>query len=97
MTFALGDRSAGDRSGDVMAQRRAADLPWVAGPSNPTQFLALQRLAGNRATSTLMAVQRCGSIPPDQCPCHDNDKDEGGTQAPATESANVPVGAPSQA
>jgi len=95
MTFALRDRSAGERSVDVIAQRRAADLPWVAGPSNPTQFLALQRLAGNRATSTLMAVQRCGSIPPDQCPCHD--KEEAATQAPTTESANVPVGASSQA
>lgn len=35
-------------------------------------LLELQRTAGNRAVTAMMAatVQRCGSIPPDECSCH---------------------------
>jgi hypothetical protein len=41
----------------------------------------LQQLAGNRAVSAYLAVQRCGSVPAEHCPCH------GGTQPEATHSA----------
>jgi outer membrane protein OmpA-like peptidoglycan-associated protein len=41
------------------------DRPLTAG-----SVLALQRLAGNRATGRYLTVQRCGSTPADQCGCH---------------------------
>jgi hypothetical protein len=42
----------------------------------PSAGLWLQASAGNRATARLLApaqtaVQRCGEVPADQCPCHD--------------------------
>ncbi|MEV0646809.1 hypothetical protein AB0I28_16250 [Phytomonospora sp. NPDC050363] len=43
--------------------RRAAQRP-------PHPLLALQAKAGNRAVAGLVAVQRCGPIPHDQCPCN---------------------------
>jgi hypothetical protein len=48
----------------------------------PLGIVQLQRSAGNAAVARLLTsqstvsrttVQRCGSIPPDQCPCHDTD------------------------
>lgn len=39
-------------------------------------LLQLQRSAGNRAIAQSLQVQRCGSIPPDQCPCHQDENDD---------------------
>jgi hypothetical protein len=50
------------------------------GPVAPMAVLGLQRLAGNRATARLIAVQRCGSTPPEECPCRDGEQpQESGT------------------
>ncbi|MGW3959514.1 peptidoglycan-binding domain-containing protein [Amycolatopsis sp. NPDC005003] len=45
--------------------------------------MALQKTAGNAAVAQLMragrprvAVQRCGSIPPERCPCHESEEIE---------------------
>ena len=43
------------------------------------QLLHLQRAAGNRAVAQLLSVQRCGSTPPDQCPCHQGDSEDDAT------------------
>ena len=43
------------------------------------QLLHLQRAAGNRAVAQLLSVQRCGSTPPDQCPCHQGDTEDDAT------------------
>lgn len=59
-----------------------------ATPPRQAYALRLQRLAGNRAVSAMLrsslpstaAVQRCGAIPADVCPCHD---DEGKDTRPA--------------
>jgi hypothetical protein len=49
--------------------RRAAEM---AGRS----VAFLQRSAGNRAVAQQLAVQRCGSIPADRCPCHGSESPE---------------------
>jgi hypothetical protein len=37
-------------------------------------LIGLQRSAGNSAVRRLLTVQRCGGLPPEQCPCHDGDQ-----------------------
>lgn len=55
-------------------------LPRDAGVSQASRvMLQLQRTIGNRAVLQLMAVQRCGSTPPDECPCqgeHETEESE---------------------
>jgi hypothetical protein len=53
-------------------------------PTSPSALLRLQRQASNATVGRLLAftpVQRCGSTPPDQCPCH---ADELALQPPAS-------------
>ena len=54
-------------------------LPATGIPQHLAAVLHLQRAAGNAAVNRLVvadpaafAVQRCGSVPPEQCPCHGN-------------------------
>lgn len=45
-------------------------------PPRISGWLALQRAAGNRAVAGLASratLQRCGPIPPEECPCHDEE------------------------
>lgn len=69
----------------VLKHRMPSQTPSIAGPKDVAQLLALQRLAGNRATSGLLTVQRCGPIPSDECPC--NEGSEPGSQNPSEQSA----------
>ena len=66
---------------------RTSEAPALA------EVLRLQRSAGNAAVARRLSptamgagvtLQRCGSIPPDQCPCHGADETEGAAQAPVT-------------
>jgi hypothetical protein len=45
-------------------------------------FARLQRTAGNQAAQRLVALQRCGDIPRDQCPCNDEGADAQTDAAP---------------
>jgi len=45
-----------------------------------SSLILLQRAAGNRAVSQYLTVQRCGSIPPDECPCHSGAEPESDAQ-----------------
>lgn len=75
MSFARLYQPVADRVDVDPDQRRAVDGPRITAPRDAHQLLMLQRLAGNRAASSLVAVQRCGPIPSDECPC----QDEGGS------------------
>jgi hypothetical protein len=61
------------------------------GPIDARQIAWLQRQAGNTAVAGLVAVQRCGAVPPDQCACHDGDSEHDlGVQRHMGERANGP-------
>lgn len=93
MAFALHDRPADDSPTAARVQRRTVDIARTArAPRSATEILALQRAAGNKATSGLLNVQRCGSIPPDECPCHD-DSPSSGPKDVAVEHVNGPSAA----
>jgi hypothetical protein len=70
----------GDVAHPGLATRRHAEItaPFssVSALLNPASGLRLQQSAGNRAMASYLAVnrftiQRCGSVPVDRCPCHD--------------------------
>lgn len=81
-------------------KRAGADGPAVTGAPvpaprtrsrlalSPQSALALQRSAGNSAVTRHLMVQRCGAVPPDQCPCHDNDAS---SPAPVQRLSGTPV------
>ncbi len=53
-----------------MAHRSAAGVGDVVGARQLVGVVALQQAAGNRAVARLVAVQRCGPVPPEECDCH---------------------------
>ncbi|GIG65987.1 hypothetical protein [Phytomonospora endophytica] len=57
-----------EHAGTATASRPARDGRKTP-PRPPHALLALQAKAGNRAVAGLVAVQRCGPIPHEQCPC----------------------------
>lgn len=68
-------------------------------------MLRMQRFAGNRAVTAVLAnpytapipvIQRCGSVPSEVCPCHDKDTENEFpvTQRQASGNAPVPSGVP---
>lgn len=75
-------REAGAVAPPGAAPSREAGTDRAAHP-----ILRLQRAAGNRAVQHLLAVQRCGGIPPDRCPCHAAD----GPEQAARAGGGVPV------
>jgi hypothetical protein len=85
MSFSWGGRAVPEPVEPSRAQRRGHETAPVLAPRDPSHLLAMQRLAGNRAASTLVAVQRCGPVSPDQCPCHDEEgtSEESGHVQPA--------------
>jgi hypothetical protein len=83
-------------------RRTPRETPSIARPRDAVQLLAMQRLVGNRATASLVAVQRCGPIPADECPCNDGAESDGQERSqPAkgspTADQHGPSGAPLQA
>ncbi len=85
---------------DVMTRpdRRSAAVPGVrrlASPGRYDEVLRLQSAAGNRAVATLLSarraptVQRCGSTPPDACPCHERDDDGPAAAGPVVQRAGA--------
>lgn len=50
--------------------------PTTRPAMGPTGLLALQRAVGNRQVTRALTevVQRCGPIPPSECPCHDGEE-----------------------
>lgn len=63
------------QDGPDAATRTARRDPARARSPGTRRLLGLQRTVGNRAVAALMlpqgpAVQRCGTVPPDQCDCH---------------------------
>lgn len=54
-------------------------------PRRQAGLLRLQQLAGNRAVSSLLAVQRCGSVAPEACPCHEKQDEQGGSTDPVAQ------------
>ena len=87
-----------------MEPRGAGPAPLTPPPARSFGLLALQRSAGNRAVAELVrpVVQRCGSTPPDQCGCHDDepvvardgpDGAGGAAPAPAAEPAGADLSA----
>ena len=75
---------------DAPARHRTPfDIPPVARPRDAVQLLALQRMAGNRAVSSLVTVQRCGPVPAGECPCNDDAESDG--QDMSTESSVSPT------
>ncbi len=91
MSFAWRDRLSTGRGIGAGQQHRTSPVPSIDGPMDAGQLIALQRLAGNRATSDLLAVQRCGPIPSGECPCHDGAEADGQERAEAGHSAESPV------
>jgi hypothetical protein len=88
MSFSRGDRAVEEPTEPRRAQRRRNEAAPVLAPRDASQLIAMQRLAGNRAASALVAVQRCGSVPPDQCPCHD---EGGATEAAVGQETGAPA------
>jgi hypothetical protein len=68
MTFAREPKQPSERA--ALRQSRG---PSSQSPSLRAQLIGLQGSAGNRAVTDLLSVQRCGPVPPDQCPCHSTD------------------------
>jgi hypothetical protein len=52
---------------DPDEQRAEAGHRPLGGPASIT---ALQRTVGNAAVVEMLAIQRCGATPADQCGCH---------------------------
>jgi hypothetical protein len=77
MSFARQAWSTADPVDAPARHRTPIDTPSVARPRDAVQLLALQRLAGNRAVSSLVTVQRCGPIPAGECPCNDDAESDG--------------------
>lgn len=88
MSFLLRGRLPADPQARPTALRRISDLPRIGGSVDPWGMLAMQRLAGNRAASTLV-VQRCGPIPPDQCPCEGGSGEANGTSHESADRATT--------
>lgn len=71
MSISWCDRPDAKSVESTPAPRRIRGTAPAPIPRDPVHLIAMQRLVGNRATSALVAVQRCGSLPADQCPCQD--------------------------
>lgn len=63
----LGSPMATERQSTVMSRPRIVQLQRSAGNA------AVARLLASQPPTSRATVQRCGSISPDQCLCHDND------------------------
>jgi hypothetical protein len=102
MSLARRDWPSTDAVAAAPKSRMPSQRLSIAGPRDAVQLIALQRLAGNRATSSLLAVQRCGPIPSDHCPCNEGaesdrqDMSEDSKGAPTAEQRG-PSAAPLQA
>ena len=66
----------------LKVSRAASSSHHALVSTSPVAAFSLQRLAGNSAVAGILKVQRCGSTPPDQCPCQDGD--HSGGQAAST-------------
>ena len=79
MTMFRSFRPIADRPEAAPVRHTPVSAPQIAGPTDRNQLIALQRMAGNRAAATFVALQRCGPIAADQCPC-EADAGGGGTR-----------------
>lgn len=88
------DSSTAARDLQSLRSARATGRPSAA--ISPSGMVQLQRSAGNAAVAGLLAskstasrttVQRCGTIPPNQCPCHDNDDNSSEAEDTSTEAS----------
>lgn len=70
--------------------QRPAPHRGASGHLDAQRLTWLQAGAGNRAVASLLAVQRCGSVPPEQCGCHDEDGRATAVQRHAGETAGSP-------
>ncbi len=92
MTMSRVFRPVADRPDAAPVRHLAGHLPRILGPTDPNQLIALQRTAGNLVASSLVAVQRCGPIPPGECPCEDS----GGGQAERGSAGPIEASGPQQ-
>jgi hypothetical protein len=73
--------------------RRARTVPSSASAA-ALPLLRMQRSAGNRAVAEYLRVQRCGSTPPDECPCHEQDRESAGEQQDRPAVQRLPANLP---
>ena len=79
------DHSTKSREPDFCQPRTASIAAVRQVPRNAGAIRTMQRLVGNQAVSAMLAIQRCGSIPPDECSCHDLDPEGGRQSEPGSE------------